>query len=144
MTYLRNECIEHKQKGSRAGYGKTHYQGRQTTLHRVVYCKHKQLALADIERLVVRHTCDNPRCINPEHLTLGTYQDNMDDKVLRGRSARGESHGGVKLTEQDVHFIRANYKPRCRKYGTRALGRLFGVHNGRISSIVQGKSWGHI
>ena len=137
-------CLEHNQKGSGYGYGKTHYKGQQTSLHRVVYCKHHKVPLKDIQGLVVRHTCDNARCINPEHLELGTYQENMDDKVVRGRSAKGTTHGRVKITEQDVHYMRENYKPRGRVNGTRALGRKFGLHNSQVSAIISRKSWGHI
>lgn len=137
-------CLEHDQKGTGAGYGRTHYKGQQAALHRVVYCKYYGVSLKDIHGLHVRHTCDNPRCINPEHLLLGTQQDNMDDRTIRGRSAKGATHGLTKLNINDIQYIRENYKPRCRVNGTRALGRKFGVHNSQVSAIISRKSWGHI
>lgn len=138
------DCFEHNQIGGRYGHGKTSYQGQQTSMHRAVYCRQHQIPLETIKGLVVRHTCDNGRCINPEHLELGTYQENMDDKVQRGRSARGEAHGQVKLTGVNVQYIRDNYKARCPQFGTRALGRKFNLHNCTVSRIVRGENWSHV
>src|SRR3974390_1974295 len=55
--------------------------------------------------IILRHKCDNPSCINLAHIEEGTQQDNMRDKVERGRQARGESHGFAKLKESDVLAI---------------------------------------
>ena len=59
--------------------------------------------------LVVRHACDNPPCVNPAHLLIGTAGDNARDRDIRGRtrSGRGERHGHAKLTEAQVREIRA-------------------------------------
>lgn len=56
-------------------------------------------------RLFVCHHCDNPKCVNPEHLFLGTPQDNMDDKVQKGRQPRGENAGNAKLTETQIGTV---------------------------------------
>lgn len=58
------------------------------------------------EGLVVRHKCDNPSCINPDHLELGTHQDNMDDMVKRGRSTKGEKSASCKLSDEQVEEIK--------------------------------------
>ncbi len=77
---LRTQCVEHTQKGDLAGYGKTSRNGVQMVYHRAVFLDtHGYLPE------VVRHICDNPRCINPNHLVSGNQSDNMKDAVERGR-----------------------------------------------------------
>lgn len=72
------------------GYGRVTVNGRRVLAHRHVYQKfHGPLG----EREVVRHTCDNPLCVNPYHLESGTQADNVRDMVARGRQAKGEGHG---------------------------------------------------
>ena len=71
-------------------------------IHRHYYRKYK----GEIPKgMVVRHTCDNPGCINPDHLLLGTHADNVMDKVKRNRGATGTKNGRSKLTESDVISI---------------------------------------
>lgn len=126
-------CIDHGNKGGPYGHS--------GELHRKVYAKNHGLTLDDIRGQVVRHTCDNGRCINPEHLLLGSHQDNVQDRVDRGRTPKGEAHCCAKLTAEQVVEIRRRYKPRCRVNGTRAMGREFGVHQYTISEIVRGVIW---
>ena len=57
---------------------------------------------------VVRHTCDTPACINPDHLVLGRHADNVADRVARNRSATGTNNGRAKLIEEDVIAIYTN------------------------------------
>tara|TARA_R110000868_G_scaffold292821_1_gene553342 strand:+ start:502 stop:765 length:264 start_codon:yes stop_codon:yes gene_type:complete len=85
----------------------------------------------------VLHHCDNPACINPEHLFLGTQADNMRDKRIKGRahSLKGEMCGRAKLNAKEVAEIRASSDGPC------ALGRLFGVHHTTITNIRRGISW---
>lgn len=92
----------------------------------------------------VLHRCDNPRCVRPDHLFLGTQAENIADMFAKGRDnhARGESAGLAKLTEADVLAIRANYKPRLNSY--RALAREFNVNPTTIASVVLGKTWRHV
>ncbi len=79
-----NDCIEHSQNNKR-GYGNCKYKGVRMTMHRRAYIIHKGPIPPG---LLVRHTCDNPKCINPEHLILGTQLDNMRDKFERGRHVK--------------------------------------------------------
>jgi hypothetical protein len=72
--------------------------GKQYLLSRFVY----GLLKGNTKGLVVRHTCDNPLCINPDHLLIGTHNDNVQDKVNRGRQAKGTHNGRSKLTEPEV------------------------------------------
>lgn len=89
----------------------------------------------------VRHRCDTPRCINPDHLLTGTAKDNSDDKVARGRQSKGEGHYRAILTEDDVAYIRRKYKPRHKKYSGRKLAEKFGVGGTTISMVVSNQLW---
>jgi hypothetical protein len=90
---------------------------------------------------VIRHSCDNPRCVNPVHLVLGSQAENMADMVRRGRSAKGEGHSQAKLTEQQVIEIR---RLRTLGYSQRVIGVMFGVSRSAISDIASGKNWRHL
>lgn len=94
--------------------------------------------------LVVCHHCDNPPCVNPAHLFLGTDADNCADRVAKGRSSRRVSHRGetsplAKLTEQDVREIRERYA-RGGIY-QRELGVEYGVSQTEVGRIVRGVRW---
>jgi len=95
--------------------------------------------------LFVCHTCDNPSCINPQHLFLGTNADNIQDMYDKGRR---EAHKGEKcatsiLTGNQVMEIRKLYVPRTNKRRFE-LAKMFGVSEGTIQDIVYHKSWRHI
>ena len=108
-------------------------------LHRISYYYHNH---TDPASLVVRHDCDNPCCINPAHLRLGTVLDNNRDCMERERSAKGEKNGSSKLTNKCV----INIKRRLRegKETLTEIAKDFGVHQPCISKIHSGKSWSHI
>lgn len=89
--------------------------------------------------LHVLHKCDKRNCINPDHLFLGTHQDNMDDKVRKGRSSRmlGTQHPMSKLNEVEVRMIR-----RLKGEITQEkLGAIFGVDRSTIGKIQAGTIW---
>lgn len=87
----------------------------------------------------VLHSCDNPACCRPEHLFVGTLQDNKDDEVAKGRNVFGERVGNHKLTEEEVLEIR-----RLRKAGHKrnSVARRFDVSHTAIYYIETGKNWG--
>lgn len=111
--------------------------------HRVSY----ELAYGEIpEGLCVCHSCDNPACVNPNHLFLGTHNDNVQDKIRKGRGAKGdavaskgEKHPRHKLTNEQVLYIRQRYAEGG--ITMRELGRQFGVAHVQIVHIVNGKTW---
>ncbi len=111
-----------------------------TTAHRYSYEVHRG-PIAD--GLEVCHRCDNPRCINPEHLFLGTRQDNIDDREAKGRNvvARGEANGASKLTEADVAEAR-----RLRGLGHtyQSIATRFGVHKRTAMRVVKSEHWNHV
>ena len=90
--------------------------------------------------MVVRHACDNPGCINPNHLSVGTMKDNMADRDSRGRrDVRGEQIGTSKLTAKEVLEIRAESK-----LSLREMGEKYGVDKSNIWQIRAGKAWRHL
>ena len=84
---------------------------------------------------VMRHICDNKKCVNPFHLVLGTHSDNVADRVKRNRSARGEGNGRSKLTDIDViEILTDNETPKM------TLAREYGVSPKVVRDIKQGKN----
>lgn len=131
-----NECILWaKGKNDERGYGRLSINGKMQYAHRVAYCEHNGVSLADIKGKMVRHTCDNPPCVNPEHLIIGTALQNVHDMVERKRNVRW------KLTDEQVASIRSEYVKNSRDYGMPALGRKYGVSTQMICYIVNGLWW---
>jgi DNA-binding transcriptional regulator YiaG len=93
------------------------------------------------DALCVCHKCDNPKCINPEHLFLGTINDNVKDMVEKNRQAKGEKNSSAKLKEQDITKIRKLYK---KGLSTRKLAKLFNVGKSTIFCVVSKKTWGWV
>ncbi|MCG7607082.1 HNH endonuclease signature motif containing protein [Mycobacterium sp. CnD-18-1] len=93
--------------------------------------------------LDVRHKCDNPSCVRPDHLELGTHQDNMRDMNERGRAVhvRGEKHG---LSKLDADSVREIVRRRIRGESLEFIAAHYGVHYATIGSIVTGKTWSHV
>lgn len=89
--------------------------------------------------LHVCHRCDNPPCVNPAHLFLGTPADNTHDAVHKGRMAHGERHHLSKLTVSQVRQIRESRA--ARHTPVRELARVFGVSKSNIEFIVNGSTW---
>src|SRR4029077_2420207 len=85
------------------GYGQIHVRGQTAYAHRVAW----ELANGSLSKdAFVLHTCDNRRCVNPAHLRLGTFQDNMDDMTSKLRHAHGARNAHAKLTVDQVRLIR--------------------------------------
>lgn len=125
------------------GYGQFNVEGRGVLAHRVSW----ELNRGPIpDGLKVLHKCDNPACVNPDHLFVGTHADNVADRCRKGRTRQGhvqlragENHGCAKLTWASVDEIRARYA--AGDVTLRSLGRDFGVSHRAILFIVQGKHW---
>ena len=127
--------------GGNSGYGSFWLNNKQQRAHRVSWTIHNG-PIPD--GLCVLHYCDNPPCVNPAHLFLGSTIENNIDRDNKGRTARqkGELHGGVKLTEIEVVEIRHRYI--VGGITQQELGDKYGVTRPNIGYIVNRKSWSHI
>lgn len=146
LPVLIGECI-HAKVVTLRGYGRVYHQGKNIIAHRLAYCQHHGVTLDSIKGLVVRHMCDNPPCINPNHLLIGTIADNNRDAKERNRlhkwngTRSGEKNPRSKLSEADVIKIRERYKAGSSIDGARAIGIDYGVARATISDIIRGKRW---
>jgi predicted XRE-type DNA-binding protein len=123
------------------GYGQISINWKKYLSHRIVY----ELTYGEIpEGMCICHKCDNRKCCNPEHLFLGTHQDNSNDMIAKGRQFHpiGELSSNRKLTEKDVLEIRRLYS--TNNYSTRQLTKIFKISQTNISLIVNNKIWKHV
>jgi hypothetical protein len=95
------------------------------------------------EGLHVLHKCDVPTCVNPEHLFLGTNDDNLRDKLAKGRASclKGEANGRAKLSEQDVRVIRERY---ASGESQQRIADDYGVDQTAVGFIVRRVHWSHV
>lgn len=142
------DCIDHGRHKSLSPEGyllvkDPRKKSRCTRMHRLVYACKMGTNLDGIEGVVVRHTCDNPRCVNPEHLIGGTKADNNKDRADRGRSAKAVP-SRRKLSQDDADTIRARYNPK--RVGIKApdgvtqMARDYNVDTGTILNILRNRT----
>jgi hypothetical protein len=126
-------CTSHSKDAF--GYPRKQINGKRQNIHRIFYEKYKGPIP---QGLYVLHTCDTPACINPNHLFLGTHDDNMQDMVKKRRSTCGEKHPNVKLTEAQVLEIRS-------MSGTQQeIADEYGISHQNVSRIKNYHRWGHL
>ena len=128
---------------NRAGYGLFTVpdgtrSGASLPVHRLMY----HLVRGPVPAaLFVCHVCDVPDCCNPDHLFLGTTQDNTADKMEKGRGTKGETQGASKLTEADVMAIRQR---RAQGETVRSIAQSLGVSSGAVWFAETGRTWRHL
>ena len=142
-----NDCWEWTGAKGFWGYGQYRWHRKTWLAHRVAYILYNEVEIP--EGLCVLHSCDNPSCVNPSHLWLGTHADNAADRDAKGRwnggyegAPPGEAHGLSKLTEPEVLQIRALYI--TKQYTHSQLAKQFGVSGTQISRIINRQQWAHI
>lgn len=124
------------------GYGRFRFRGKLIGAPRFSLMLYKE---QENKNLCVLHSCDNPCCVNPEHLCFGTHKQNMEDRSKKGRlkvpNCKGENHYASKLTDQEVREIKQslNEGKSCSE-----LGVKYNIMPGVISNIKRGKTWKHI
>lgn len=126
------ECIEWiGEWKSHNGYGRIMFRGRKYLTHRVVYMARKGEIPAGMQ---VRHGCDNRVCCNPRHLSIGSGQDNTNDRKARDRL-------GFKLNEakarEIIRLVKAGHKQP-------EVAKMFGINASMVSRIASGKKWAHV
>jgi hypothetical protein len=142
------DCIIYKNAKDRDGYGNFKFNGVQTRTHRFSY----RVNYGDIPKgMCVCHSCDNPSCMNPKHLWLGTNRENMQDRDRKERHKTadprytkhiGEKNGSAKLKEVDVLYIRKVTEKQ--KESIKELSEKFKVSTVLIRNIIKRKIWKHI
>lgn len=133
-----DECWNWQAGTNTFGYGVIRLNGRHIKTHRAAWF----FTYGVMPTLYILHSCDNPTCVNPNHLREGTYQDNSDDKRLRGRSALGEQVRRGHLVTDDIRSIRNEYQPRTVTQAS--LAQKYGVCRRTIADILHRKTWKHV
>lgn len=120
------------------GYGRASVGGKDVRAHRYFY----ELEYGPIpEDLVACHKCDNPPCVNPAHIFLGTREENNMDRNNKNRQARGSAINTAKLCEIDIPMIRRAYKLGIT---TKSLAKRYNVYESTIIRAVKYRTWKHI
>ena len=134
-------CWEWQGGIDKYGYGIFSLLKKLRKAHRVSWEYNKGLIP---QGLLVCHTCDNPPCVNPSHLWLGTVKDNSLDSVNKNRPPRGERNKASKLKEAEVLWIIKNYKKGSREFSIRSMAQKFEVAKNTIFLIVNKKKWKYL
>lgn len=130
-------CWEWTGTKNLAGYGSFSIKGETIGSHRISYF----IRNGEIPKgLCILHKCDNPSCVNPDHLFMGTRKDNMDDKVRKGRQSKGEKSVGYRKLEKEqvleiVELLREGFP-------VKAICPLYNISKSSVSFIKNGITWG--
>lgn len=133
-----NECWNWIGKPASNGYGRMFVRWEMWPAHRFSFLVFNGI---NPGAQLVCHRCDNPLCVNPDHLFLGTVKVNAEDMVQKGRQCKGERCHKNKLTRDQVVEIRSRY---ASGESTLSISKQCGVSNGNIWFIVTGKTWKHL
>ena len=145
-------CLEWIGAKSSTLYGNFWASGKAFGAHRVAYFLATGI---DPKEFHVCHSCDNPICVNPEHLWLGTGADNVNDREMKGRGnqprgechgskihpekwVRGEKHNRTKLKDSHILLIRSDLRPQ------KLIAADYGVRQCTVSAIKRRKTWAHV
>jgi hypothetical protein len=138
---LKTDCWEWKASTHKSGYGHFWMNNKLHRAHRASYIIYK----GNIPKnLLILHKCDVKKCVNPEHLFLGTNKDNTNDMFKKGRQRflKGTEYNGHKLNAKKVRNIRTLYKNG--EYTQRELAKIYNVSQRLILNVIKNRAWKHI
>ena len=134
----KKECWEWNGYIGDRGYGQMKFKSKTLLAHRVSWAIH----FGDIQDdLFVCHTCDNPKCVNPNHLFVGEPADNSADMTTKERQARGQRVGKAKLTDSNVVAIK---EAQARGHTDTEIANIFGIARTTVRDIRSGRTWKHV
>ena len=134
-----DECWEWLGSKLRGGYGNLNQEGHTLQAHRYSYVLH----IGDIPKgMLVCHSCDNPGCVNPEHLFLGTHLTNAMDKVSKDRQIKGEGIYNHKIVEADAIRIRELYSQG--NLSMRKIAKMFGLCYSETNAVINKRTWRYV
>jgi hypothetical protein len=128
-------CVEWVGTLWATGYGRFQLRNKSVKAHRVAYELRYAKLPADA---CVLHRCDNRKCINADHLFIGTRKDNNLDKTKKGRQTRGAEVNTAKITVEDVRLIRADARP------SKQIASEFGISWGQVNKVRGMRAWNHV
>jgi hypothetical protein len=125
---------------TKSGYGVFHLGNKHLRAHRVVFEKYKGSIPSGTN---ICHSCDNPRCVNPDHLFAGTHAENMRDMSIKGRTSKlkGENHPCAKLTEEIVKKIKLLLASNT---SHKIIATSFSVSTATVAAISQRRLWKNV
>jgi predicted XRE-type DNA-binding protein len=128
----KGECLEWRGNWvTHNGYGRVTFKQKKLLTHRIAYEAYKGPIPTEMQ---VMHSCDNRRCCNPDHLSIGTGQDNTNDRKAKDRL-------GFKIKTADaIEIVRLVREGRRQS----EIARMFGIHQSMVSRISRGKKWAHV
>lgn len=129
---MQDNCINWNGAKNKAGYGITWFKNKWAYAHRAV--------VNAVKGQVVQHTCDNPSCVNPEHLKIGTHKDNSQDMVNKNRQIKGAGSHLSKLLDEHVLDIRFLHG----KYSSREVAKMYNISKTNVLDIWNRKIWKHL
>jgi hypothetical protein len=140
-----NGCVEWQSREIGTKYGHMSINGVRYLSHRLSYAWANS---KEPHSLFVCHSCDNPKCVNPDHLWLGNVHDNNIDAINKNRSKIFKGHrmntgirnGRARLTQDDVKAIR---EALARGERQQVIADRYGVHDSHITNINKGRAWKH-
>ena len=142
-TGLPKACWEWTGARLVSGYGVIQLPGIPSKFlaHRISMALFLDLKLAALNGLEVCHECDNPRCVRPDHLFIGTHADNMRDGASKRRWPHGTRHHNSKLTEDQVRQIRRRV---AAGESQATMCREFGLTSNAVHAVIHRRTWTHV
>jgi hypothetical protein len=139
---MQEDCVHSTYYKDRNGYSLLRIAGKLEYHHRVSFAAANNMSMEELRGKWILHSCDNPACINPAHLRIGTPADNTADMMSRKRNGYdakpGSRNPGAKLTEDLVRAIRAERLTQVE------IAKKYGITQANVSSIHLRKTWTHI